>query len=91
MIKFQCDTCNCETDDYHESKNNGEYIPSRWITLSGATIHNENHSPALLYAGNVTMHFCSKRCFVDMLFRPEETIKHTDNMSNSSRNTPSQP
>jgi len=60
MIKFQCDTCGYETDSYHKSKNNGEYIPLRWITLSGVTVHNEHHSPSLLYAENATMHFCSK-------------------------------
>ena len=84
MIKFQCDTCGYETDSYHESKNNGEYIPLRWITLSGVTVHNEHHSPSLLYAGNATMHFCSKKCFVDRFFKPEETIKPVENTEGSS-------
>lgn len=84
MIKFQCDTCGYETDSYHKSKNNGEYIPSRWITLSNVTVHNEHHSPSLLYAENATMHFCSKKCFIDRFFKPEETIKPVENTSSSS-------
>lgn len=71
MIKFKCDTCGDETDSYQESKNNGEYIPLYWITLSGVTVHNDLHSPALSYAGNTTMHFCSQRCFVDRFFKPD--------------------
>ena len=84
MIKFQCDTCGNETDSYHKSKNNGEYIPSRWITLSGATVHNEHHSPSLSYVGNANMHFCSKKCFVDMFFKPEETTSPVENTEGSS-------
>lgn len=79
MIKFQCDTCGYETDSYHKSKNNSEYIPLGWITLSDVTIYNEHHSCSLSYAGKATMHFCSKKCFVDKFFKPEETIKPVEN------------
>jgi hypothetical protein len=71
MIKFNCDTCGFETDNYKESKNNNEYIPVNWITLSNATVHNENHYQALIYAGNATMHFCSKKCFINKFFKEE--------------------
>jgi len=73
MIKFECDTCKGETDEFEPSKHNGEYVPRRWITLSGTTVNNQNHSAALIYAGNVTMHFCSKQCFVDRFFKKQQT------------------
>lgn len=79
MIKFECDTCKIETDNYMKSKNNGETIPKHWITLSNVTIHNERSTAALIYAGNITMHFCSEKCFKDKFFKTDEQLTATMN------------
>lgn len=73
MIKFICDTCNYESDSYKLSKNNNELIPTNWITISNATFHNDKHvTKGLIYAGGVTMHFCSTRCFTERFIgKPE--------------------
>ena len=82
MIKFICDKCGIESDNVIESKNNGEYIPNYWLTISNSTIQNEISNRALIYAGNVqAMHFCSKRCFVSYFFKEEKKDRNVDNVN----------
>ena len=75
MIKYICDVCNFETSNPIVSKESGHTIPCGWLTITGATIHNEVHNRKLMYAGKADFHFCSKRCFIDKFFHKEETTK----------------
>lgn len=72
MIKFICDTCKYETDSVEKSRNNDEIFPSGWLSISCNSVHNDMSNVALTYAGNIDMHFCSKKCFVNKFFKPEE-------------------
>jgi hypothetical protein len=73
MIQFVCDTCGKVSEDYETSENNKEYIPTRWLTISNATIHNEFSNRALIYAGKASFHFCSTNCFIHR-FVKEDSI-----------------
>lgn len=78
MIKFVCNKCSFETDSYKVSKYNKEVIPSNWLTLSGATFHNDKDEPkGLIYGGGMNLHFCSNRCLTEYLIgKPEENINN---------------
>lgn len=74
MITFKCNACGRESNHYHKSTNNGEVIPSHWITISGATIHNEDKycDRAVIYSGGENIHLCSKRCLMNYFYKENQ-------------------
>ena len=83
MLKFTCDNCGFETDNYKVSKHNQEVIPVFWISLTNATFQQDRPDcKGYIYAGKANLHFCGRMCFIEKMVGLPPQPK-SDDKSNS--------
>lgn len=70
MIKFICDSCGSETDSCTTSRENGDIIPSTWITVGA--IHNDTQGERGVVYSERTVHLCCRTCLDNFFFKKRE-------------------
>ena len=77
MIVYKCNQCSIITEKQTKCFNKEKDVPDNWITMD-LNFYNNNQpsetSIKLMLSIPKLLHFCSKKCFLDNFFHPDEVM-----------------
>jgi hypothetical protein len=78
MIVYKCNKCGTLNEKQTKCFRKEKDVPDNWITMD-LNFYNNNQptetSIKLMGTLPVLFHFCSKKCFLDYFFHPDEVMK----------------